>query len=105
MRLSLRQDLLVMTPPHTAEQLPAQEHLIFARNAPDDASADFRGTLPWKVRLMLRLTQCVMILRHKSWGKWIIIPTIALALLLALPLGLFFLCYLVTRSLLRSFRR
>ena len=67
--------------------------------------ADFQKALPWKARLMLKLTQWFMILRSKSWGKLVMIPAVILAILLALPLGLLFICVLIIRSFLRSFSR
>lgn len=76
------------------------------RDAPsDNPFADFDQSLPWKARLTLRLTQWFIILRSKSWGKIVIVPAVILGLLLALPLGLLFIFWMITRSLLRSFAR
>ncbi len=75
-------------------------------NAPsDNPFADFHQSLPWKARLTLRLTQWFMILRGKSWGKIVIVPAVVLGLLLALPLGLLFIFWVITRSLLRPSAR
>lgn len=71
---------------------------------PNNPFADFQKALPWKARLMLKLTQWFMLLRSKSWGKLIMVPAVILALLLALPLGLLFFCFLIIRSFFRSFK-
>ncbi len=67
--------------------------------------ADFQKSLPWKARLTLKVTQWFMILRSKSWGKLVMIPAVILVILLALPLGLIFICVLIIRSFLKSFSR
>ena len=69
-----------------------------------DPFADFQRTLPWKARWTLRLTRWFMLLRGKPWGKLVIVPAVVLALLLALPLGFIFFCFLIIRSFLRSLR-
>lgn len=71
--------------------------------APDNPFADFQKALPWKVRLTLKVTQWFMFLRSKSWGKLVIVPAVALALLLAIPLALIFFCALIIRLFLKSF--
>lgn len=67
--------------------------------------SDLEKSLPWRARWTLRLTRWLMLLRSKPWGKFILIPAIAVGLLLAIPLGLIFFSVLAIRSLLRSFFR
>ena len=67
--------------------------------------ADFQKALPWKARLTLGLTRWFMILRSKSWGKLVIVPAVILGLIIALPLGLLFVIWMIIRSFLRSFTR
>ncbi|MGB0775198.1 MAG: hypothetical protein ACPG32_06885 [Akkermansiaceae bacterium] len=63
---------------------------------------DFQKALPWKARITLKLTQWFMLLRSKSWGKWIIVPAILLAVLLIIPLGILFILAMMIRSIFRS---
>ncbi|MBT8038294.1 MAG: hypothetical protein KJO21_12195 [Verrucomicrobiae bacterium] len=72
---------------------------------PDNPFADFQKSLPWKARLTLGLTQGLMILRSKSWGKWVIVPAVILGILIAIPLGILFIIAMIIRSFLRSFQR
>lgn len=70
----------------------------------NDPFADFQKALPWKTRLTLRLTQWFMLLRSKSWGKFVIVPIIILGLLLVIPLGLIAIFVLIIRSIFFSRR-
>ena len=69
-----------------------------------DPFADFQKALPWKARLTLGLTQWFMLLRSKSWGKFIIAPIIILGVLLVIPLGLIAIFVLIIRSIFFSRR-
>ena len=64
-----------------------------------DPFADFHKALPWKARLTLKLTQWFMLLRSKSWGKFVIVPIIILGVLLVIPLGLIAIFVLIIRSI------
>ena len=98
----------------TADQSAAYGSPSRKPNSPDPEMPDFGSanpfadlekSLPWKARWTLRLTRWFMLLRSKPWGKWLIIPGIALGVILAIPLGLLLLCLLVIRSFFRSFAR
>ena len=65
----------------------------------DDPFSDFQRALPWKARWTLKLTGWFMLLRSKSWGKFVIIPIIILGVFLAIPLGLIALFLLMLRSI------
>lgn len=71
----------------------------------DNPFADLEKNLPWKARWTLRLTRWFMLLRSKPWGKLVIVPAILLGIMLALPLGLLLLCFLIIRSFTRSLAR
>ena len=64
-----------------------------------DPFADFQKALPWKARITLRLTQWFVLLRTKSWGKFVIVPIVILGLLLVIPLGLIAIFVLIIRSI------
>ena len=59
-----------------------------ASSSPDTPFPDIASTLGWKARLTLKLTQWFLILRSKSWGKWVIGPIVALAIVLAIILAI-----------------
>jgi len=65
----------------------------------NDPFADFQKALPWKARITLKLTQWFMLLRSKSWGKFVIVPIIILGVLLVIPLGLIAILVLIIRSI------
>jgi hypothetical protein len=65
-----------------------------------DPFAGFSQQLPWRVRITLQLTQWFILLRAKSWGKFVIIPIVILAVVLAIPLGIIALLLLAIRSVL-----
>jgi hypothetical protein len=71
---------------------------------PENIFADLQKSLPWKARLTLCLTRWFMSLWGKSYGKLVIIPITVIGALMAIPLGLLFLCFLITRSFFRSLR-
>ena len=54
--------------------------------------------------LTLKLTQWFMLLRSKSWGKFVIVPIIILGVLLVIPLGLIAILVLIIRSIFSSRR-
>lgn len=98
----------IVTPEKSGENDPSARSATASGSAAasdPNPFADFHKALPWKARLTLRLTQWFMLLRSKSWGNWVIVPAVVLALLLVIPLGALFFCILVLRSLLRSFTR
>ena len=65
----------------------------------EDPFANFQKALPWKARITLKLTQWFMLLRSKSWGKFVIVPIIILGVLLVIPLGLIVFFLLLIRSI------
>lgn len=67
--------------------------------AQENPFADFHKALPWKARITLKLTQWFVLLRAKTWGKFIIIPIIILGLILAIPAGITLVFFLIIRSL------
>lgn len=67
--------------------------------ANENPFADFHKALPWKARITLKLTQWFVLLRSKSWGKFVIIPIIILGLFLAIPVGITLVFFLIIRSL------
>lgn len=64
-----------------------------------DPFADFHKALPWKARLTIRMTQWFVLLRGKSWGKFLVVPIVILAVLLAIPLALLAVFVLITRAI------
>ena len=60
---------------------------------------DFHKALPWKARITLRLTQWLVLIKSKSWGKFIIVPIIILGVLLLIPVGLIFIFLIIIRSI------
>ncbi len=77
-----------------------------SRGAADQAGAgghnpfgDFHKALPWKARITLRLTQWLVLIKSKSWGKFIIVPIIILGVLLLIPVGLIFIFLIIIRSI------
>ncbi len=64
----------------------------------------FDKALPWKARITLKLTQWFVLLRSKSWGKFVIVPIIILGVLLVIPLGLIAILVLIIRSIFSSRR-
>ena len=71
----------------------------------NDPFADFQKALPWKARIALKLTQWFMLLRSKSWGKFVIVPITILGVLLIIPLGLIAIFVLIIRSIFFSRRQ
>ena len=61
--------------------------------------ANFHQSLPWKARITLRLTQWFVLLRTKSWGKFVIVPIVILGVFLVIPLGLIAIFVLIIRSI------
>lgn len=70
-----------------------------------DPFAEMERALPWKARWTLKLTRWFMLLRSKPWGKIVLIPAIILGALLAIPLSLIAICFLIIRSFIRSLAR
>lgn len=71
---------------------------------PENPFTGFQKSLGWKTRATLWVTQKLLFLRSKSWGKWVIAPVVLLAILLAVPLGLIFITVMIIRSAFLSFR-
>ena len=69
--------------------------------SPEQPFPDLGAALGWKARLTLLLTQWFLILRSKSWGKWIIGPLVVLVILLAIPLAMLAVFGLIIASILR----
>jgi hypothetical protein len=55
---------------------------------PDFAQDPPLTGMGWKTKLTLWLTQTFLILRSKSYGKWIIVPVVVLIIFLAVPLAI-----------------
>lgn len=77
------------------EILPADsgENVKDAASSSDQAFSnqpfpDLASGLGWKARITLTLTQWFLILRSKSWGKWVIGPVVVMLVILAIPLAL-----------------
>lgn len=70
----------------------------------DDPLAGFKKSLGWKARATLWATQKFLYLRGKSWGKWVIVPLVFLAVLLAVPVGLLLLAAAAARAAFLSLR-
>ncbi len=64
--------------------------------------SDFTKNLPWKAKLTLKLTSWFILLKSKPWGRWVTVPAIILAILLAVPLGFLAILYFSIRSIIRS---
>ncbi|MFK7909389.1 MAG: hypothetical protein AB8F34_02185 [Akkermansiaceae bacterium] len=71
----------------------------------DNPFADLEKSLPWKARWTLKLTRWFMFLRSKAWGKVVIVPAVILGVLLAIPMGVLLIVFLVIRSLFKSISR
>ena len=69
----------------------------------DQPFPDLGASLGWKAKLTLFLTQWFLILRSKSWGKWVIGPLVVLLILLAIPIALLAIFGLLVISIFRSF--
>ena len=92
------------------EILPADggEKMKGAASSSDQAFSnqpfpDLTSGLGWKARITLTLTQWFLLLRSKSWGKWVIGPAVVLLVLLAIPMVLLGIFALIVASALRSF--
>jgi len=71
---------------------------------PEDPFAGFQKNLGWKTRTTLWVTQKFLYLRSKPWGKWVIVPAVLLAIILAIPLGLIFVTVMLIRSVILSLK-
>ena len=94
------------------EVLPADggENMKDAAPSSDQAFSNqpfpnLKSGLGWKARITLALTQWFLILRSKSWGKWVIVPVVILFVLLVIPLALLGISALVVVSIFRSLTR
>lgn len=94
------------------EVLPAHggENVKDADPSPDQAfsnqpNPDLKSGLGWKARITVTLTLWFLILRSKSWGKWVIGPAVVLFVLLAIPIALLGIFALIVVSVIRSFTR
>ncbi len=83
---------------------PETAHGDLGKGRTEDANpfAHFHQSLPWKARITLQLTQWLVLLRARSWGKLIIIPVVILAVLIAIPVGLIAVMLMVILLVLRS---
>lgn len=63
---------------------------------------DLASSLGWKARITLLLTQWLLILRTKSWGKWVLAPLVILLILLAIPLAMIGMFALIIVSFIKA---
>lgn len=66
---------------------------------PDKLFSHLHKSLPWKARITLSLTRWFMLLRSKSWGVFVLVPLIMLAILLAIPLVVIAIVAITVRSI------
>ena len=66
---------------------------------PDKLFSNLHKSLPWKARLTLTLTRWFMLLRSKSWGIFILVPLIMLAIFLAIPVVIIVIIAMTARAL------
>jgi len=74
-------------PPDKGRASSNEGHHKKKTKTPNGSTADPFSKLGWKAKFTLWVTQTFLILRNKSYGKWIIGPVVILVVLLAIPLA------------------